>query len=139
MSKNNEKNYKDLINPIQILKDKHIYSINRYDSFNKKLNFNLTLLTILSSVFVFIFGNNLSDIKFIFKYNWNNCLEVIIYLIITIIIVSSILIVLILLILIFKEILKALEPIKLSELDFESIDLFIKKKYDKAFKAIIEG
>lgn len=130
--------YKDVLNPIQLLKDKNDYTLNRYGSFNNKLNFYLTLLTILSSIFIFIFGNQLPDISFIFKFNINNCFHFITKICISFIFVFSIFVLLFLLVLIFKEILKALEPITLSELDFESIDLYLDKKYKKSFDTVVK-
>ena len=124
-------------NPIEILENKNQKVIARYNSYIDKLNLYLLVLTIFLSIILFAFGNSIANVDYLMKINNEPCFIKIIK-INTIVALFIIFIYLIVIsIKVFNIILSALDPVVITDVDNESIDLFLEGKYEESNKILI--
>ncbi len=133
MAKNKEIKF----DPISYLKYKNDGILDRYQSFNQKISFYLTIISILLSTLILIFKEQINNIKHVFIFDKLSPDVLTIHIILSSFISICTLMIGISFILLFKEILNGLEPITLTEYDYEAIDLYLENKKAQAVDTIV--
>ncbi len=126
------------IDPIKLLKDKNDAIMDRYKTFNQKVQSYLTILAISLSTLIILFKEQINNITKVFVFTNIPCEVLSIHILLSIVILILTLFFLLFLIMLIKEILNALNPITLTEYDYEAIDLIVSNKAKEGFKILVK-
>jgi hypothetical protein len=127
----------NVINPYDVLKDKEISIREKYETYKQKINTYLSLAAIIVTVVLFILQSKLSEISFIFDISKDSCSIKLLKIVTWIILSCTTLGIIILFIKLLLLVVKALQPITLQEIDFESIELHRNGKKKDAYSTLL--